>query len=136
MVKYCPECGGKIKDTAKFCEHCGTGLGNINSKPVYKTQGPICVICKQRYGESSNEVTATCPRCSRKVCDDHFDNEIPACYICSITKYEKIYQRLNDEINEYLRRVENDLDNYREGYVAGLQEKQRELTDKIDSMQG
>jgi hypothetical protein len=134
VVRYCPECGGKIKETAKFCEHCGTNLGDINSEPVYKTHTPLCVICKPLYGKSSNEVTATCPRCSRKVCDNHFDNEIPACYICSITKYEKIYQRLEDEYNEYRRRVDDDSSNIIQGYIESIMEKQEEITNKIESM--
>jgi len=89
MLRFCSECGEEVSETANFCEFCGTRLGNIysNSKNHYD----LCVICKE------NEATATCPRCSRKVCDDHYDNEIPACYHCSIIKYEKILKRLNHE---------------------------------------
>ncbi len=35
-VKYCPKCGGEIKQSiAKFCYHCGEKLNNIQDEVSY-----------------------------------------------------------------------------------------------------
>ena len=38
MMKTCPNCGGEIKDSAKFCRHCG-------KKIQQQTEQDVCKLC-------------------------------------------------------------------------------------------
>lgn len=33
----CPKCGKEIAKDSKFCEYCGTRLGNVSNKPLWMT---------------------------------------------------------------------------------------------------
>lgn len=59
MVKYCPECGEKLKDNVKFCQECGHSFYKPNNKPQIKkdkeqTKPPKPQIKKDIENEQTN----------------------------------------------------------------------------------
>lgn len=61
--KLCPKCASKVKQTARFCGHCGFGLqkeASILKKEEKK--GIVCSECSAVYNENAK----FCPECGKK----------------------------------------------------------------------
>ncbi len=55
MSKYCPECGRKLPDEAKFCDACGTRISEFELKQSTEVKHAESVIIEKRPIEQSPE---------------------------------------------------------------------------------
>ena len=61
MPKFCPDCGNQLKDGAKFCDKCGSGLAQNQTD----TNG-IVFMCS-RCGTPIDNPYGICPSCGKSV---------------------------------------------------------------------
>ena len=78
-MRYCPQCGYQVKETAAFCENCGNRLiqesnSNNNSQPNKENQregspsGNNTCRCKS-CGEIIEAMRTSCPWCGQEITD-------------------------------------------------------------------
>ena len=68
MAGFCYKCGGKLKESSKFCPECGTPVMSrdaADSMPVQvqTVQLPVCAYC----GAQLKATSKFCPKCGRSV---------------------------------------------------------------------
>ncbi len=116
---YCPKCGRKNPEGARFCMHCGADLSgykveispkiqvspkievkpNIHAKPTSSVE--MCAIC------GKSKAVAVCKKCGRPVCAHHFEHGAE-CTLCRISEFTETLNLFRTGLsNNQLRVKEN-----------------------------
>lgn len=77
----CPKCGSQLKESAKYCDECGTKIKNKTICPFCETEindndeKSICPECKTIYHKECWDVLDVCEKCKKIKCVETVNNQ-------------------------------------------------------------